>query len=64
MMYEMPEWKLPKLECRKCGHQWSPRKNKLPKICPECKNTKWWLEKWSREGEVHDIINSLIGYEK
>jgi len=32
---------LPTLECKKCGHTWTPRNPKLPKVCPKCKNPNW-----------------------
>ena len=33
----------PMLTCTKCKHQWSPRNNKPPKICPNCKTRNWHL---------------------
>ena len=36
---------LPKHECRKCGHVWSPRIEGRPKNCPNCKSPKWWEER-------------------
>lgn len=31
------------LECKKCGHKWVSRKDKLEdvKTCPKCRSTKW-----------------------
>lgn len=37
----MTEFNLPELECFRCGHRWNPRANKLPKVCPKCKNPNW-----------------------
>jgi len=30
-----------KLECKKCGWRWIPRKN-FPKSCPQCKRYDWF----------------------
>lgn len=27
--------------CLRCGHEWPPRKAKLPKWCPKCKSPYW-----------------------
>lgn len=35
------EFEIPKLKCTRCGHEWIPRGNKLPTICPKCKNPYW-----------------------
>ena len=31
------------LKCKRCGHKWRPRQNKLPKVCPnpKCKSPYW-----------------------
>jgi predicted nucleic acid-binding Zn-ribbon protein len=29
------------LTCKRCGHIWKPRKEKLPKACPKCRNPYW-----------------------
>jgi predicted Zn-ribbon and HTH transcriptional regulator len=34
-----------KLECKKCGYEWLPRLETLPKLCPNCKNRKWSEDK-------------------
>ena len=31
------EIKLKKLECKRCGHRWIPRKEEI-RICPKCKS--------------------------
>jgi len=35
--------KLPTLECKRCGHTWHPRTDKLPDVCPnpKCKSRYW-----------------------
>lgn len=32
---------LPNLHCNRCNHDWIPRRQKLPKVCPSCKNPNW-----------------------
>ena len=29
-----------KLECRKCGHKWTPRRDDV-RQCPKCKSVRW-----------------------
>jgi len=37
------EIKLPKLECLRCGWQWTPRSETPPKVCPNLKcHSPWW----------------------
>jgi Zn finger protein HypA/HybF involved in hydrogenase expression len=31
---------LPKLQCRRCGHEWTPRQTDV-RICPRCKSASW-----------------------
>lgn len=35
--------KLPKLKCLRpnCGHEWIPRSEERPKVCPKCKSRVW-----------------------
>lgn len=28
-------------ECLRCGHQWQPRGNAPPLVCPKCKSPYW-----------------------
>lgn len=30
-----------KLKCRHCGHEWYPRTEKEPEVCPKCKRYNW-----------------------
>lgn len=30
-----------RLNCKRCGHTWIPRKDKSPKVCPKCKSPYW-----------------------
>lgn len=32
---------LPKLKCKKCGHEWYPRKSGVIKDCPSCRKWTW-----------------------
>lgn len=27
--------------CERCGHEWIPRGEELPVICPKCKSARW-----------------------
>lgn len=36
---------LPRLSCKRCGHQWVPRRISSPAMCPRCKNVNWNAEK-------------------
>ncbi len=46
---------IPKLNCKRCGHSWVPRKRKIY-TCPRCNSPKW-NEKKSRK-EIEDASNS------
>lgn len=32
--------KIQKLECLRCSHKWTPRKNDI-RLCPKCKSAYW-----------------------
>jgi len=32
---------LPRLKCKRCGHEWHPRRTVKPKVCPKCKSPYW-----------------------
>ena len=36
----MTKINIPKLECKRCGHRWWPRKDDVT-ICPRCKSAYW-----------------------
>lgn len=36
--------KVSKLKCKRCGHEWVPRKDEV-RICPDCKSAWWDKEK-------------------
>ena len=31
--------------CLRCGHEWAPRKEETPRVCPECKSPYWNVPK-------------------
>lgn len=33
------------LNCNRCGHNWHPRTEKLPSVCPKCKSPYWNKER-------------------
>lgn len=45
----MNKVKLPKFKCKRCGHQWMPRKEQIPICCGKCKSPYWNTKKvnWS-----------------
>jgi predicted Zn-ribbon and HTH transcriptional regulator len=40
-----------KFKCQKCGHEWPPRSDNIPKECPKCKSRKW-----NNKKEIVEII--------
>ena len=30
-----------KFTCNRCGHEWVPRENGEPEVCPKCKSPYW-----------------------
>ena len=36
--------KIEKLNCKRCGHTWTPRKEEV-RICPKCKSPYWDIKK-------------------
>ena len=36
--------KITKLECKRCGHKWIPKKEDI-RQCPKCKTAFWDLER-------------------
>lgn len=35
-------------KCKRCSHEWHPRKTELPILCPKCKSPYWDREKVKR----------------
>jgi len=48
------EFKLPTLNCVRCGHTWPPRTQNLPKVCPKCKSPYWNTRKRTKKSEKTD----------
>lgn len=46
---QMTEAVAQQVECRRCGHKWTPR-TASPKVCPRCKHYDW--NTWGVEYEV------------
>jgi rubrerythrin len=34
-----------KWRCNRCTHEWSPRSEDMPKVCPRCKSPYWSSER-------------------
>jgi DNA-directed RNA polymerase subunit RPC12/RpoP len=34
-----------KQNCKRCGHEWTPRFPQPPKVCPKCKSKLWNKER-------------------
>lgn len=45
------------LNCKRCGHKWFPRAEKLPVACPKCKSPYW---NKSRKKEITVIQRRII----
>ena len=54
----MADFKLPVLTCKRCGHQWFPRKPDLPVQCPNCKSPYWNRERSNNEGRSQTRVVS------
>ena len=39
------EMKLPRFKCLRCEHEWIPRTENKPTICPSCKSPYWSIER-------------------
>lgn len=37
----MGEITLKGFKCERCGHEWVPREEEQPKVCPKCKSPYW-----------------------
>ena len=49
-----------KLKCKRCGHQWYPRKPKKPKVCPKCKSPYWnKIKGWHLKKKREEIFPEL-----
>jgi len=39
-------------KCERCGHEWIPRNDDLPTICPKCKSPYWNKERNNETNKV------------
>ncbi len=46
--------KINKLECKRCGHKWIPRKQEVI-LCPKCKSPYWNILKKKKKQNVQNI---------
>ena len=37
--------------CERCGHEWVPRKENEPKVCPKCKSPYWDRPRKKQKGK-------------
>jgi predicted Zn-ribbon and HTH transcriptional regulator len=37
----MTEITMKGFQCDRCGHQWVPREEVYPRVCPKCKSPYW-----------------------
>jgi Zn finger protein HypA/HybF involved in hydrogenase expression len=44
------EIKVKTLKCKRCGHEWIPRKADV-RLCPHCKTAYWDVEREVKEEE-------------
>ena len=40
--------------CERCGHEWVPRNDRPPKVCPKCKSPYWDRERRTRPAPATD----------
>ena len=41
-------------QCDRCGHQWVPREEDYPRVCPKCKSP-YWDKPRKIEGKKHQF---------
>ena len=41
---------IPKLKCKRCGAEWTPRKSDV-RVCPKCHSAWWDIDKKERTKE-------------
>jgi len=46
--------KLPRFTCTRCQHEWIPRTEQPPKVCPSCKSPYWNRER--RTPRLTDLL--------
>jgi predicted Zn-ribbon and HTH transcriptional regulator len=56
-MSEKPLGMVPLTGCRcRCGHEWLPRNDEKPRVCPKCKSPNW--DRPMREGRGRPAATS------
>lgn len=50
----MQKIEMPKAECLRCGHIWTPRISEVY-ICPKCKSAKWDVPKKVKTDESGNV---------
>lgn len=53
--------KLPKFQCLRCGHQWSPRSEEVPVRCAFCKSPYWQKQPEAASVRQHQHQQECIG---
>ena len=43
--------KIKKLTCQRCGHEWWPRKQMPPGLCPQCRSALWRRPREESQGK-------------
>lgn len=38
-----------KLQCKRCTHEWFPKRTTKPKVCPKCKSPYWNRERTKKK---------------
>lgn len=45
--------------CERCAHEWVPREQNEPRVCPKCKSPYWNLpRKEKRSAELTEVTSS------
>ena len=52
MRFDQMNYNLPTLKCKRCKHEWIPRTEKKPEVCPEC-NSPYWDKPYTRPDKVN-----------
>ena len=50
----------PLLMCKRCGHQWQPKKNYISKVCPKCQSPDWNRPKLKNNTETKTTVGGTL----
>ena len=50
----MTEITMKGFRCDRCGHQWVPREEDYPRVCPKCKSP-YWDKPRKMQGKKQDL---------